>query len=419
MQKIIDISHHQKDFPWDKVKDEIDFTIVRPSHGISDTDNEWADNLKWLSSHPEEKFAVYHYFYYQEPLKHQKELNNFLNHIEPLHKLSNFTGLAFLDFEHPSDVGTSRPIAACTPKQMTDYLLQDCATLSKLGFTPGLYASSSWLLNKMQPTRFPHECVIWVAHYNKEPGKPGYTYRWDIHQYTSEGSLSGTKLFAGGLDLDFINPNTSFTTLKGILNKQPKAPVKMINIGEKSTDVKKIQQILKDRDYPVVVDGTYGPLTKEVIKQFQTDNDLMVDGIVGPQTLDALYSVREFSLARDGEKLVREDCPNFKVKEFACKDGSDKILICLTTVKRLQARRTARKSPCHIHSAYRTEAYNATLKGSVAGSMHTKGYAVDYHFDNVNPRDEYLALASVYTGGLGRYIDFTHLDSCRRRRWNG
>lgn len=34
VKTIIDISHHQKDFPWDKAKAEIDFVIVRPSHGL-------------------------------------------------------------------------------------------------------------------------------------------------------------------------------------------------------------------------------------------------------------------------------------------------------------------------------------------------------------------------------------------------
>jgi len=416
MKTIIDISHHQKDFPWDKVKAEIDFVIVRPSHGMNDTDKEWADNLAWLKSHPDEKFAVYHYFYYQEKAKHDAELKNFLKHIKPLLVLKNFTGMAFLDFEHPSDVGTSRPIAACTPQQMTDYLVNDCQILIKAGFVPGLYASRDWLRYKMQPERFPLECVIWLAHYTKEAGKTDYPYRWDIHQYTSQGRLESTDLFAGSLDMDYINPKTEFVILQDIIKEAP--VVRLIKRGDYSEEVGEIQQILKDRAYIIVVDKDFGGGTERVIKAFQRDNGLLDDGIVGPQTWDALHSVREFSLARDGDKLVREDCPNFYVREFACKDGSDKVLICLTNVKRLQAERNRRKKPMRINSGYRTESYNKKV-GGASDSLHTEGYAVDFYFDGLSPASIFAGLTWTHPGGLGKYRTFTHMDSGRRRRWYG
>ena len=36
-------------------------------------------------------------------------------------------------------------------------------------------------------------------------------------------------------------------------------------------------------------DGIYGPTTKEMVKQYQKDNDLSVDGNVGQQTYDAMF----------------------------------------------------------------------------------------------------------------------------------
>ncbi len=36
------------------------------------------------------------------------------------------------------------------------------------------------------------------------------------------------------------------------------------------------------------VDGTYGPNTSASVRQFQSDNGLTIDGIVGPQTMSAL-----------------------------------------------------------------------------------------------------------------------------------
>lgn len=411
---IIDISHHQKDFPFAAAKSEVDFWIVRPSHGINETDGEWADNLAWLKAHPDEPFSVYHYFYYQAPAQHNLELQNFLNHILPLKGMPNFTGIAFLDFEHPTDVGTNRPIAACTPQAMTDYLVSDCAVFKHQGFKPGLYASKSWLMGKMQPARFPADCVIWLAHYTGVPLKTDYPNRYDLHQYASNGSLTSTTYHAGALDLDAINPETSFASLAALVKK----PLLRFKLGDVSDQVADIQKILKSRDYDCTVDKSFGPKTLAAVKAFQTDQGIDVDGIVGPVTWDLLHSVREFSLSRDGNKLVRPDCPNFYVREFACKDGTDKILVCLTNVKNLQKARDRRKLPMHINSGYRTATHNAA-QGGETNSLHLFGYAADYYFDGVNPAEEYAVQNSSHHGGVGKYASFTHLDSGRNRRWNG
>ena len=194
----------------------------------------------------------------------------------------------------------------------------------------------------------------------------------------------------------------------------------MLKRGDSGPQVIDIQQILKDRAYLIAIDGDFGPNTELSVKAFQKDNDLFVDGVVGPQTWDALHSVREFSLARDGHKLVREDCPNFYVREFACKDGSDRILICLTNVKNLQKERNHRKKAMIINSGYRTEAYNEsdTVRGE-KNSLHTKGYATDFYFAGISPFIIFAALTLTHKGGLGKYRTFTHMDSGRNRRWVG
>jgi len=417
MKTIIDISHHQKDFPWDLVKDEIDFVIVRPSHGMNDTDKEWLDNLAWLKANPNEKFAVYHYFYYQEKAKHDAEVQNFLRHIQPLLKLRNFTKLAFLDFEHPSDIGNLHPIADCSPMALTGYLIADCKLLISKGFIPGLYASRDWLQSKMYPNLFPAECVIWLAHYTEEAGKTNYPYRYDIHQYSSTGRLEKSDAYAGKLDMDYINPKTKFKVLLDIMfHKEESA----MPLGQSSSEIRDAQQILKDRDYTITVDGIFGPQTVRVLKAFQKDNDIPITGELDAATYEALHSIREFSLARDGDKLVRPDCPNFYVREFACKDGSDKVLICLTTVKRAQAERNRRQRVMHIISGYRTDAYNQSPKvRGKKNSLHTKGYAIDFYFDGIKPSAIFLGLTLTFPGGLGKYATFTHMDSGRRRRWFG
>lgn len=53
-------------------------------------------------------------------------------------------------------------------------------------------------------------------------------------------------------------------------------------------DVRRVQQALVNAGYAASVDGTYGPGTTEMVKQFQQARGLAPDGIVGPATRAAL-----------------------------------------------------------------------------------------------------------------------------------
>ena len=56
-------------------------------------------------------------------------------------------------------------------------------------------------------------------------------------------------------------------------------------------DVRRVQMKLKEGNYLTNdndVDGVYGPNTEAAVRQFQTDQGLTVDGIVGPETYEKL-----------------------------------------------------------------------------------------------------------------------------------
>jgi peptidoglycan hydrolase-like protein with peptidoglycan-binding domain len=61
-----------------------------------------------------------------------------------------------------------------------------------------------------------------------------------------------------------------------------------LKLGSKGEDLKKLQQKLKDLGYVITVDGDFGIKTETVVKQFQKDNGLIDDGIVGKNTWSAL-----------------------------------------------------------------------------------------------------------------------------------
>lgn len=63
-----------------------------------------------------------------------------------------------------------------------------------------------------------------------------------------------------------------------------------IGRGSSSYDVERLQMILNEMGYSLVVDGIFGSNTEAAVKGFQKNSRLEVDGIVGPLTWYALMS---------------------------------------------------------------------------------------------------------------------------------
>jgi len=130
--------------------------------------------------------------------------------------------------------------------------------------------------------------------------------------------------------------------------------------------------------------------------------------------------VQTFSLAADGDTHVGQ---HFKVKEFACRDGSDLILISTETVELLDKVREFYNAPVHINSGYRTPEYNRRI-GGAKHSQHCKGTAADFTVTGVTPQKVRADIRSgkifgKHNGGLGSYPSFTHIDTGPKREWEG
>lgn len=134
-------------------------------------------------------------------------------------------------------------------------------------------------------------------------------------------------------------------------------------------------------------------------------------------------AVKTYSKAKDGEKRLTE---NFRVKEFACKDGTDKILISMELVVMLQKLRAklceklCGEVSININSGYRTKAHNKKIGGSPT-SKHCKGLAADIickKDGKVVPAKEVCAAAQDIDFDGIAYISATatHVD-CRGYRW--
>ncbi len=122
----------------------------------------------------------------------------------------------------------------------------------------------------------------------------------------------------------------------------------------------------------------------------------------------------EYSLSKDGNKQVSA---NFKVKEFCCKDGSDKILADVDFVRdKLQKIREHFGVPVTINSAYRTTTYNKKV-GGASGSYHLKGQAFDIVVKGKTPEEVARYAQQIGVTGIIQYNTFVHVDSRKTKYW--
>lgn len=131
-----------------------------------------------------------------------------------------------------------------------------------------------------------------------------------------------------------------------------------------------------------------------------------------------MAGVNAYSKKKDGEKKITK---NFKVKEFACSDGSDAVFISPQLVDVLQKIRTHFGKPVHINSGYRTVSHNKTVGGATY-SQHIYGMAADIRVTDVTPKEvaAYVEALLPDSGGIGIYSTFTHIDVREiKSRWNG
>lgn len=133
-----------------------------------------------------------------------------------------------------------------------------------------------------------------------------------------------------------------------------------------------------------------------------------------------MVEIHAYSKAASGGKQLSA---HFKVREFACGDGSDAVLVAPRLVMVLETIRVHFGSPVVIHSAYRTPQYNAKVNG-VAHSQHCYGMAAD-----ISVKDQTPAAVAAFArqlmpdwGGVGIYAKkgFTHIDVREKRSdWTG
>ena len=146
----------------------------------------------------------------------------------------------------------------------------------------------------------------------------------------------------------------------------------------------------------------------------QKDADLVQDGICDPKTREILEQIQVFSFKNDKNKQLSS---NFKVGEFKCNDGSDKIVVDTEFVEDvLQKLRDHFKAAVTINSAYRTPSQNKKV-GCSSNSYHVKGRAFDIVVKGHKPSEVATYARSIGVKGVIEYNTFVHVDSRPTKYW--
>lgn len=338
--KGIDVSYHQGNIDWKKVRESgVEFAIIRAGYGKSTVDKKFIENIVGADT-AGLKIGIYWFIYAAN--EGEAVLNALkCNETIQLYKDAITLGV-WADWEYDSDKRNPQ-----TKESRTAIVKTFNKTLSDNGWNVGVYANPDYINNKFGDLS---EYPLWLAWYGATEEKAA-AYNPVMFQQSSKGIVDG---ISGNVDLDILYAENA--------------------------------------------------AAEEKEEEEPTGNGRI-----------AIYA---YSKAKNGVDKLSE---NFKVKEFACKDGSDVIFVAPELVGVLQKIRNHFGKSVVINSGYRTAAYNAKIGGATY-SQHCYGTAADIAISGVNPKDvaEYVETLMPNTGGIGIYQNFTHVDVRKEKsRWNG
>lgn len=185
----VDISEHNGTVDWQKMKDEVDFAIIRVgytgySNGKICLDENVRENIKQANA---VGLPVGVYYYTQATdEKEAKQEAKFV-----LHEIRNYdiSLPVFIDFEYAQSDGQF--VGRLYESQLSadesiSIINAFCTTVEKEGYSSGVYASANMLDNNINVRLLSSSSYIWVAHYAQNLGYKG---SFDVWQYTDKGEM--------------------------------------------------------------------------------------------------------------------------------------------------------------------------------------------------------------------------------------
>jgi GH25 family lysozyme M1 (1,4-beta-N-acetylmuramidase) len=223
MLKGCDVSSHNGNIDWGKVKSQIDFAIIRLGYGDNierQDDSYFIKNVNGCINN-NIPFGVYIYSYALN-LSGNESIQSEVDHTKKmLSKISKKPFCVYIDMEDDSTIKLGKTM-------LTNFALEFCKQIKNAGYRAGVYANENWFRNYLQvSTIASYGYSIWCAKYSTN--KPNITSNYDIWQCSSTGRINGIN---GNVDINYMYNNI---------------------IGSQPTNEKTIDELAKE-----VIAGKYG-----------------------------------------------------------------------------------------------------------------------------------------------------------------
>lgn len=184
---IIDLSHHNTVTDWNKVANAVSGVIMRLGYrgytnGKIMVDNKFSQFLSQCKSH-KIPYGIYFFPTSINEAEAEEEANFILASVSGL-KLSFPIYLDSEDADAKTHNGRSDKLDKETRTRLLKIILDK---LKAKGYECGVYASTSWLKNRLNMSKL-SGYHVWVAQYNTTCA---YTGKYDMWQYSSKATIDG------------------------------------------------------------------------------------------------------------------------------------------------------------------------------------------------------------------------------------
>ncbi|MCD8368329.1 MAG: peptidoglycan-binding protein [Clostridiales bacterium] len=276
----VDVSKWQGSIDWDKVAASgVKFAFVRAGYGssASQKDSKLEANYKGARA-AGLLVGAYWYSYATTKAGGQAEAATCLEVIAG----KEFDLPVYFDQEYEAK------IVALSTSTRTTICKAFCDAIQAGGYTPGIYASTDWINNKLTYKTLT-DYSIWAAQYASSCTCKA---EYDIWQYSSKGSVSG---ISGNVDMDYMytipGSSSTTTTTTSTSGGFDVSTLSTIKSGSSGAQVKSLQSLLNGKaSAGLTVDGSFGSKTEAAVESYQKGQGLSQDGICGPKTWTSILT---------------------------------------------------------------------------------------------------------------------------------
>ena len=187
--KGIDISQHNGTIDFAKVKNEVDFAILRlgwignkNNHTLDTKFDKYYNDCKNLGI----PIGIYVYCYSNNEDHAQSGAEWTIKQL----KSRNIELPIYIDMEDDTIKGLGKV-------KLTQIVVAFNNIVEREGYSAGVYANADWYKNYLNKDLIKSKYTTWIAHYGVNEDK--YKGQYDMLQYTSSGKISGIK---GNVDLN-------------------------------------------------------------------------------------------------------------------------------------------------------------------------------------------------------------------------